>query len=99
MKTTTIYANHGVLAHEYETVWGVAPVATADVWDEVTVGLPEGYSFRENAFGEPLVMDDATGSCAALSASLAKVADEPFVYFPDDLSWHKVPLTVVAVGR
>lgn len=100
MNTATIYASYGVLAHEYEIVWGLAPDATAGAWDEMTVRLPEGYTFEESIYGEPLVEDDDTDLCSPLSMVLAKVTDDPdkpFLRVPYGDSWRKVPLTVVSV--
>lgn len=94
METTTIYASYGVLTHEYETVWGISPASEA--YDEVTVKLPDGYGFCENNFGDVLV-EGEDGDATMLSAALAKVADEPYILYPnpDGNSVRKVKLIVV----
>lgn len=95
METATIYASYGVLAHEDETLWGLAPYEGACDADRVTVSLPDGYYFCENAVGAILVEDDG-GEATTLAGSLVKISDGPYLIFPQGPSWTDVPLTVVS---
>lgn len=90
--TTKIYASHGVLGHEFETQWGITPAT--DSYDEVTVALPDGYAFEENAAGEVLV-EDASGNVNLLVETLAKFAESPYLRFAADGTRHSVPLVVM----
>lgn len=90
--TTKIYASHGVLGHEFETQWGITPATGA--CDEVTVALPDGYSFEENAAGEVLV-EDEHGNVNLLVETLARFAERPYLRFAADGTWHSVKLRVV----
>lgn len=50
---TTIYACYGLLTHEKETVYGVAPT---DICDEITVEIPEELEPYETVTGSIAVM-------------------------------------------
>lgn len=95
METATIYASYGVLAHEHETLWGMAPYEGACDADRVTVALPDGYSFYESVSDEPVV-EDSDGNVCLLAECLVKVAKNPRLTFPTGDTWHSVPLTVVS---
>lgn len=95
METATIYASYGVLAHEHETLWGVAPYEGACDADRVAVSLPDGYYFCENSAGEVLIEDDE-GDTTTLVGSLVKIANDPYLIFPKGTSWTDVPLSVVS---
>lgn len=96
METTKIYASYGVLGHEYENVWGVAPADTP-AYDEVTVKLPDGYSFEESVSEETLVVadDGTTELLARVLAPVTRREEGPFLRFPSEETWRKVPLAVV----
>lgn len=48
-----IYANYGVLAHEYQTIYTVtAPHANATCHETCTVSIPDGYKPYETAHGD-----------------------------------------------
>lgn len=91
-RTARVYASHGVLAHEYETCWGIVPATEA--YDEVTVALPDGYTFGENAAGEVMVEDEA-GNVNLLVETLTRFADSPSLRFVADGTWRMVPLAIV----
>lgn len=95
MDTATIYASYGVLGHENETLWGVAPYEGACDADRVTVSLPDGYYFCESSVGEVLIEDDG-GEATTLVGSLVKIADDPYVIFPQGADWTDVPLNIVS---
>ena len=50
-----IYANYGVLAHEKETVYTIAPHEHATLSEPILIDLPASVNPRENAAGEILV--------------------------------------------
>ena len=93
METTTIYANYGMLGHERETFWAVAP--TEEAHDEVTVALPKGYRLAKNEFEEDIVEEVATGVTMPLTRALAPLSRNPMLRLPHGDTWHGVPLTVL----
>ena len=52
MMKAKIFANYGVLAHEYTCVYTETPAATATLSEPVNVEIPDEYQPYETATGE-----------------------------------------------
>ena len=53
---TTIYANYGVLAHEYQTIYtATAPHGHAKVSEPVIVEIPDDFKPYHNDYGEVVI--------------------------------------------
>lgn len=82
--TMTIYANYGVLAHEFQTLYSVSCPVT-EVFDKVTVDIPNvtGYT----ATGEPVLT--LSGMDYMLSDVLGSWGDAPAIFWFDGQSNHR----------
>lgn len=78
---TKIYANYGVLAHEKETVYTIAPHECATASEPVTVTIPDSLTPRENEAGEIIVTLD--GMAYLLSEVLTNAGDRPVLRWYD----------------
>lgn len=78
---TTIYANYGVLVHEKQTAYTVAPHEHATASEPVTVTIPESLTPRENEAGEIIVTLD--GMAYLLSEVLTNAGDKPVIRWYD----------------
>lgn len=50
-----IYANHGMLGHEYEPVYTDTPAVESGMYDELSVSLPAGWDWGESVDGRLLI--------------------------------------------
>lgn len=76
-----IYANYGVLAHEKETVYTIAPHENATVSEPVTVTIPESVNPCKNEAGEIIVTLD--GMAYLLSEVLTNAGNRPVLRWYD----------------
>ena len=54
MKTAEIYKSWGVLAHEKQPVY-TFDVPASDIYDKISIEIPDGWSISENTVGQTLV--------------------------------------------
>lgn len=54
MQTIEIYKSYGVLAHEKQPVYTFDRPAS-EIYDVISVRIPDGWSTAENAYGETIV--------------------------------------------
>jgi hypothetical protein len=91
---TTIYANHGLPAHEKETVYGTRH---GEIYDEITVDIPDAF---ETVSGELAV--ELSGMTYLLREVLANAnmhgingSDSPVLRWYDGSNYHTRKLTVI----
>ena len=76
----TIYKSYGVLAHEKQPVYSFDRPAS-EIYDEISVIIPEGWSIEENGHGETIV-DSPHGITYLGYEVLASWGDAPaFIWF------------------
>lgn len=94
----TIYANYGVLASEYRTVYTVdAPHCHASVSEQLTIEIPDTFEPGRNALGEILLTVPGISQPCLLSELLDTTAgDAPCLrWFDDSYRSHTVALAAV----
>lgn len=98
---TTIYANYGVLAHEYQTIYTVtAPHGHAKVSEQVIVEIPDDFKPYHNEAGEVVVNVPGMPWPYMLGEVLAAVDGElPGLRWYDGRKWHRVALEVIDGDR
>ncbi len=52
---TTIYANYGILAHEYQTIYTTTPTDEAVCSEPITVDIPESFEPWKDRFDRVMV--------------------------------------------
>lgn len=95
---TAIYANYGVLASEYRTVYTVdAPHCHATVSEQLTVDIPDTFEPGRNSLGEILLTVPGISHPYLLSELLATTAgDAPCLrWFDDSYRSHTVAIATV----
>ena len=90
---TKIYANYGVLAHEYQTIYTVSnPHVHATCHDIITVEIPDKY--------QPYITVDESialiidGTPYMLDEVIASTADKPCIKWYNGSTYHTERLTV-----
>jgi len=71
-----IIANHGVLAHEKHPAYSIG-AKLSDIYDRITVEIPDEYPISESVTGEPLI--DLDGRTYLLSEVLTNWGDMPCI--------------------
>ena len=95
---TAIYANYGVLASEYRTVYTVdAPHCHASVSEQLTVDIPDTFEPVRNALGEILLTVPGISQPCLLSELLDTTAgDAPCLrWFDADYRSHTITIATV----
>lgn len=88
--TMKIYASMGVLSHEKRPVYTVGGPA-GEIYDELTVELPDGWELDENEAGEPL-LTMPTGEVYLASDLLTNADDDPALRWYDGNEYHHIVL-------
>lgn len=90
-----IYANYGVLAHEYQTIYtyGVehCHAVTSDI---VTVDIPDDLISGENYTGDPLLKLPGTKFLWPLSEALSHYGNKPCLRWFDGYENHRIMLKI-----
>ena len=94
---TTIYANYGVLAHEYQTVYtATAPHGHAKVSEPVIVEIPDDFKPYHNDTGEVVVNVPGIPWPYTLDEVLAAVnGEQPGLRWYDGHKEHRVALEII----
>ena len=74
MKKIHIFANYGMLAHEKTTVYSAAH---GEIYDRITVALPEGWEPVELIGGQGL--ESPWGSCYFVDDVITCIGDHPWI--------------------
>ena len=98
---TTIYANYGVLAHEYQTVYtATAPHGHAKVSEQVIVEIPDDFKPYHNEIGEVIVNVPGMPWPYTLAEVLTTInGDAPGLCWYDSHQSHRVALEVIDGDR
>lgn len=93
---TTIYANHGVLAHEYQTVYTTAPHEHAVVFEKIAVEIPDSFEPYHNHLDEIVIRIPGLPWPYMLSEVLTTVKGKlPGMRWYDGRKGHTVALEIV----
>lgn len=91
----TIYANFGVLAHEYQIIYtATAPHRHAKVAEQVTVEIPDEYQPYETATGEVALSLPGMSWTYLLSEVLGSMDRLPAITWFDGQHTHRKMLRV-----
>lgn len=91
-----IYANYGVLAHEYQIIFTAnAPHRHSKVSDKITVEIPEEYQPHETTAGEIALHVPGMSWDYLLSEVLGSMDRMPALTWFDSHKTHRVMLRVV----
>lgn len=99
MDTIKIFENFGCLGAEKRSVYTVDNHhATAVVWDEMTVSVPEGWDAWENRFGATGVT--APWGTTYLVREILAGDKEPIFWVTDDNhKERRIPLKIIDIRR
>ena len=91
-----IYANFGVLAHEYQIIYtATAPHCHAKASEQIVVEIPEEYSPYETVTGEPALSIPGMRWNYLLSEVLGSMDRLPAITWFDGQHTHRKMLRVV----
>ena len=72
-----IFANYGMLGHEKQTVY-TADYPGSDIYDVVTVDIPDRFEVYETVTGSSAIIDPVNGHYL-LNDTLASINDLPYL--------------------
>ena len=84
--------SYGVLGHEKRPVYSEM-IPASDVYNVVTVDIPDEYPTSENALGETLI--DIAGNTYLLTEVLTNHGDKPCISWFDGKQKHWITLEIV----
>lgn len=84
------YANYGLLAHEYQTIFTAdSPIADAVVSDELEITLPEGFGQYKNC-RDHTVITTPDGESYLAKDILSSYGNQPVLSWRDGQKGHRV---------
>ena len=94
MQTKNIYASYGVLSHEKRPVY-TADTPASEIHEIVSVTLPDGWAWAENAAGASLITSP-DGETWLANDILSNYGDQPCLRWYDGSGEHRKMLNIVA---
>ena len=97
---TTIYANYGVLAHEYQTVYTTAPHEHAVTFEKIAIEIPDSFNPYYNYLDEIVIRIPGSPWPHMLSEVLTTVKGKlPGMRWYDGHKGHTVALDIVEESK
>lgn len=86
------YANYGVLAHEYQTIFTASnPHPYATVSDKIEITIPDGWTVSESVSGS-LLIDSPDGQTYLADEIISHFGGDPILSWYDGIKENRIKL-------